>query len=404
MSTTNVPAVTFSTAGVSVPSETDILNGLLSDIDSAFGGGTNKDLTTPQGQLAQSLAAIIGHVNNNAAWMANNLDPDVASGRMQDAIGRIYYLDRNPGSGTVVTATCRGRVNTVIPAGSLAQDANGYIYASTHASTIPRSGQVDIQFQCQTIGPVACPAGNLSRIYRNIDGWESITNAAAGTEGAYTESRSAFELRRKESVAINSRSTTHAIRARLLSTTGVVDAYVWDNTDNKTAEHGETKYPVPSGSQYICVAGGNAADIAAAIFKSRNTGTPMVGDTEYTVEDDQYLDPRPKYTMRWVTAKAAPVYFKVTIAKNNRIPGNFEELIREKIVDAFYGTDGTSRARIGSRILPGKFYGPVSDIDTSIEVQSITIGFDHNADKTSITAGADQRPTIETANITVEAV
>ena len=404
MATTNVPAVTFSTAGVSLPNETDILAGVMADIDAAFGGGMNSDITTPQGQLAQSLAALIGNSNNAVGWLANNVDPDVASGRMQDAIGRIYYLDRNPGAGTVVTATCRGRSNTVIPTGSLAQDANGYLYASTHAATIARNGQVNIQFQCQTIGPIACPAGNLSRIYRNIDGWESITNEAAGTEGSYTESRSAFELRRKESVAINSRSTTHAIRAQLLSTTGVVDAYVWDNIEGATVEHGASKYPIPAGYQYICVAGGNAADIAKAIFQKRNAGIPMVGDTEYTVEDEQYLEPRPKYTLKWVTAKPKPVYFKIKIAKNNRIPGNAEELIRTAVVDAFYGTDGTSRARIGARILPGKFYGPVSNIDSSIEVQSITLGFDNHADQTAITAGDDERPTIETANISVEMI
>lgn len=404
MPITNVPALKVTAEGVEIPDESAILEGLLSDKNDAFGGGLNRDIRTPQGQLSQSEAACLGDVNNVLAWLINNVDPDIAEGRMQDAIGRIYYLDRIAGAGTVVTATCRGRVNTLIPKGSVAQDANGFIYASTFEATIPRSGSVDIQFQCQKDGPIPCPAGNLSRILRTVDGWESITNAAAGSEGNHAESRSAFELRRKESVGINGRSEPQAIRGALLSTPGVIDAYVWDNTEGKDEQIGSTHYPVPNGNLYICVAGGKAEDIAKAIFNKRSSGTPMVGDTEHVIEDDQYLEPRPKYNIRWVTAKPAPTYFKIVIAKNNRLPGNAEELIRNAVVNAFYGTDGTSRARISARIMPGKFYGPVSAVDPAIEVQSITLDFSPAADKPAVTAGADQRPTIEPSNVTVEMV
>jgi hypothetical protein len=51
-------------------------------------------------------------------------------------------------------------VGTVIPAGSTAIDVNGYIYATTDAATIPASGTVDVQFTCQTTGPIACGMAN----------------------------------------------------------------------------------------------------------------------------------------------------------------------------------------------------------------------------------------------------
>jgi hypothetical protein len=78
------------------------------DIDQAFGGGLNPALETPQGQLASSFAAIKGNANDTFVNMANQFDPAFAAGRFQDALGRIYFIERNPALPTVVQATCSG--------------------------------------------------------------------------------------------------------------------------------------------------------------------------------------------------------------------------------------------------------------------------------------------------------
>ena len=57
--TTNVPSLAFTSTGITVPDESAILDGTLSDIDAAFGGGLNRQLTSPQGQWATSLAAVV---------------------------------------------------------------------------------------------------------------------------------------------------------------------------------------------------------------------------------------------------------------------------------------------------------------------------------------------------------
>jgi hypothetical protein len=68
---TNVPAIQFTDTGVVLPQESEILAGAFNDIDNAFGGGINKALTTPQGQLATSLSAIIADKNEQIALLAN---------------------------------------------------------------------------------------------------------------------------------------------------------------------------------------------------------------------------------------------------------------------------------------------------------------------------------------------
>ena len=61
----------------------------------------NPALETPQGQLASSFTAITGNANDTFVSMANQFDPAFAAGRFQDAIGRIYFIDRNPAPPTV---------------------------------------------------------------------------------------------------------------------------------------------------------------------------------------------------------------------------------------------------------------------------------------------------------------
>ena len=149
--TTNVPAITWVNGSPVLPKEQDILAGVQADINAAFGGGVNPSLQTPQGQLAQTETAIIGEKNNEIAYIANQVNPAMASGIWQDAIGYIYFMTRIPGTGTVVNATCTGAVGTVIPLGAVAQDTSGYLYSAITSGTIPSTGSITIDFQNQTI-------------------------------------------------------------------------------------------------------------------------------------------------------------------------------------------------------------------------------------------------------------
>lgn len=400
---TAVPSVTLSDTGVAVPDEIDILNGRLTDLDTGMGGGMSKSLTTPQGQIAMSDTAIIGEKNDNLAWLINQINPDFSSGRMQDAIGQIYFIDRIAAIGTTVTATCTGLQGTVIPAGSLAQDSNGYLYASLATATIPASGAVSVVFQNQASGPIACPIGALNTIYRAIIGWSGITNSTAGVLGNEVESRANFEYRRKQSVAGNANNQLGAIYANVLAVPGVTDAYVTQNNTGSTVTKGVTAYPLPAHSIYVCVYGGASADIAKAIWQKLPPGPPMAGNTSYTVVDDvNYVQPYPEYEITWQTPSPVNVYVRVELASNNALPGDIVSKVRSAILSAFNGEDGGTRARIGSTIYAGRYYSGVQAIDSeNIDIFSITLSRDGLSYSTSLSFGIDEVPTIDATNISV---
>ncbi len=224
-----VPRVQFTPEGLVLPEESAILAGVQTDMDAAFGGGLNPALETPQGQLASSTTAIIGDKNNEFALYVNQVDPAFAEGRMQDAIGRIYFLDRKPGTPTVVIATCTGLSGVVIPVGARAEAVDGNLYLCTQAGTIPPSGSIDLPFACAVDGPVDCTPGALNQIYQAIPGWDSVLNADAGTVGSYVESRAEFEARRRQSVALNARGSLPSIYANVANVADVIDVYVTEN-------------------------------------------------------------------------------------------------------------------------------------------------------------------------------
>jgi len=232
---TNVPSPVFGPAGFSVPTEQAILAGRQLDYQSAFGAQLSLALTTPQGQLMQSDTACIGDKNDKFLQVVNGMDPALNSGRMQDAIGRIYYLKRLPAQSTVVTATCYGLTGTVIPINAQAVDQAGNVYLCVSGGTIPAAGNITLEFACAQVGPTFCPIGFLNSIYKAIPGWDSINNLVAGVVGTNVETQYAFESRRQQSVAVNAQGTSPAVLGAILGVPGVLDAYVLDNQSNTQA-------------------------------------------------------------------------------------------------------------------------------------------------------------------------
>lgn len=403
---TAVPSMTFSASGIVAPDLIDVLNGVQADQKTAYGSDLSSDLATPQGQEAMTQTAIIGDKNDQLLAVSNMVNPDYSAGRWQDGIGKIYFLERKPATGTKVTATCRGLVGTLIPAGSMAQDSNGYIYTSDSDAIIGNDGTVQVVFTNTTVGAIECAIGALNSIYKTVSGWSEVFNVVAGVLGRETESRAAFEFRRRQSVANNAQHTDGALLGTILALNGVVDAYVQSNNTAVAKSLGSTSVNLPVGTMYIAVYGGNAADIANAIDSKKNPSCATqcpASNTNYTVIDDvNYTSNYPTYQYYWTTPTALPVYVKVTIENNTLLPSTITSNIQAAVLAAFSGEDGGAKARIGSRITSGRFYSGIQSIDQqNVIIDSIQLSLDGVTYSSAVEIGVDQMPTLATANITV---
>ncbi len=398
---TNVPAPVLTDNGFAAPDEIDVFAGVVADLQAAFGGNLNPDMATPQGQIATSLTAVRAAVDAVFLLITNQVDPASASGRMQDAIGRIYFMTRNPPNSTVVAAICTGAPGTVILAGALAIATDGTIYQATGTATIASSGTATVNFAAIDTGPVACPVGALNRIYRAIPGWDAIINPAAGIAGGDVESRADFEARRVASVAINALGILPSIRAAVLSVSGVLDAYVTENSGANALTTGGVT--LPAHSLYVAAQGGTDADVARAIWSKKNPGCDYYGNITITVEDlsSGYVPPYPAYNITFQRPAALPVYFGVTIASSSAVPSDAAAQIKAAIVKAFTGADGGQRVRIGTTIYALRYVAGIVALGPWAQLVSLHVGTSASPTGDSVAVNINQYPVLDPGNIAV---
>lgn len=376
MVSTNIPQPTLGPNGFIAPSETAILAGVQADWQAAFGGNLNPALSTPQGQIASSTTAIIGDSNAVFLWFCNQVDPAYNSGRMQDAIGRIYFITRIPSQPTVVQVLCSGGSEVPIPIGALVQDNVGNIYACQQSGTIPNGGgSITLAFANVANGPIPCAAGSIvSAPYQFIPGWDSASNVADGVLGRNVETAAEFELRRSLSTGVNSSGPLGAILGAVLQVTDVLDAYVTENDTASPVTIGGVS--IGANSLYVCILGGSNTAVAQAIWSRKAPGCAYTGNTTAIVQDPSpsYLPPIPSYSVTFETPTIVDFAVLVVIANSNSVPSNALILIQAAVISAFAGTDGGSRAKIGSTVFASRYYAGVAALGAWAQIVDIQLG------------------------------
>jgi hypothetical protein len=401
----NTPPIQITPTGVVVPSAVDIRTGILADTNAAFGGDLDVVTpSTPQAYLADNLTDNLMDSNAAIANLIAMIDPATSEGRFQDGIGRIYFFDRKGATSSVVQALCTGQPGLVMPAGQLAQDADGNLWISDNPATFDGLGQATIQFSCQTKGPIELGIGALTKIAQLFPGWDAITNLAPAIIGSNVESRGAFETRRQESIAKNGRGTVPAIRAEVWGVDGVLDVFAYDNFTNAAILYGATNYSIKPHSIYVAVVGGANDDIAQAIWRKKDGGCDLNGNTSVVVQDtDGYSYPYPQYTITFNRPTSTPVKFSVQIANSTALPSTIIQDVKTAITQTFTGENGAQRARIGGKIFASNFYAAVAQISSAVSIIQIKVGLS-TANLDSIDIGIDQYPTIDDADIAVTLV
>lgn len=388
---THVPEIEFTANGVKLPSELSILNGVLADFNQAFGGSLNLNLETPQGQLASSLAAMIANKNNQIAWIVNQVHPDYAEGLMQDALAKIYFLERKQATESSVECEFTGLAGTVIPKGFVVQDGAGNNWTLQNEISILSEGSVRgiLTFS----GSLKAKAHTVNRIHQTVTGLDRVDNPHDGTEGIPTESRADFRDRRHQSVAINAHGTPQAVYANVFALDGVRDVFVVDNPKNTQENIGG--YTLKPHSLYVAVVGGDNLQIGKTILQYAGCGCDLNGNTEVIVHDENYTAPQPRYEVRFMRPENLPVYFRIKVEQG--APIGFQAAIKAALLKAF---DEGRHARIGGTIYAMRFVSAALGA-TAAHILDVEIGTDRNRMGNSIKANIDQKPVLLPENIEV---
>lgn len=415
---TNVPLPEFTPTGLVTASEQAILDGVLQDYVTAFaltGKILSTELTTPQGQLASSQAFMVAAFQAALQKLIANVDPLTSSGAYQDALGRIYFLTRQSATYAIVNATAYGVVGATLPAGSQAKSADGTIWATVDAAVFGSGGSADVVFQALTAGSGPAAGVNDLRIYQQVSGWESVSNATPSVPGNDTENRAEFETRRADSVQIGGKGTPQAIRAAIANVPGVSDVYVYNNGSDSAITAGATNYPIPAHSIAINVTGGDTEAVAAAIWSKIDCGCGFATQTTVTVnvqDTTDYVPPYPTYPIRFMHNRPpTQLYITVNVASVATLPANYITEVQKAVAAAFAngftsadGTINVSRARIGGQIIAANYSAPILALGNITPV-TIFIGTSPAPSSgAAVTMGIDQQPVLPILNVTVNAI
>ena len=400
-----------SQTGFSVSETSDIRDEVAQDWVEAFKEqgrpDLNTDPATPQGQIIDSQTAAIHQKDVELAFLAQQFNPKTASGRWQDALAKIYGINRKPAINSTCVCTLTGINGTTVTAGALIRSTyDQTLWSLNEDVTIGPDGTTTATFTCQSEGAIQAGAATLTQIVTTTPGWDAVTNAAVAEVGQLVESQAAFEARRYQSVALNGRSTTEAVYARVAEVNNVVATYVTDNKTNvnKTIDG----YTLSPHSIYVAVIGGDDDDIAEAIYNSVSAGCDYNGNTTVNVTDPN-TDAIEAVTFMRPTQ--LPLYVKVTIQDDGNLPDGCKAIVQRAVYNNFYGLDtsttisGEAILRVimntdlyASRFLPSILNAGISQL-LRVEISS-----DNNTWVDFIHVPISNEPTLELENIQVDVV
>lgn len=352
----------------------------------------NTEPETPAGQLIDGMTALVLQKDNAILFLSDMFNPETSVGVFQDALGKIYFIDRHVAQPTTVSCTCKGLQGTQIPVGSIVQDGNGNQFTSTELATIGSNGSVDVLFQCTETGAIIVNANTVNKIITVIPGWDSVINNSAGVVGRDRETQAEFEQRRYDSVAKNSHGLAESVGGSINALENVIACRIEQNRTNETVEF--LGVQIPGHSVYLSVYGGTSDEIGEVMHNKLDPGCGTAGNNEVEVTDP-------------TTGSVATYFYTVPTAQNLYIlittDGNAtydEDTIKQAIINNFNGnTNEFNRVIMGDTVYSSRFYQDIinAGLNNLVQVQvSRTAG---SGWSTSVNFNLNEMPVLSESNI-----
>lgn len=360
-----------SSRGVVVPDTATLRAQVEAEWREAFGQDLDMSPDTPQGVMVTAEVEARDAVARNNAEVANQINPDIASGIWLDAIWRLTGGYRRPATPSLLQGVeFGGQPGTLIPAGSEAVVADsGERFATVADITLDGAGVATGDMQSVNIGRIACPVGALDTIATTVLGWETVNNPVAAIVGTDEESDFASRQRRRNTLALQGISLSEAVTSRLYAVDGVRSLVFRENIfPTSEVIDGITLAPQ---SIYACVSGGDDADIAQALLETKTAGAAWNGSVLVNV-----IDPfsGQTYPVRFERPTPVLLYIRVTVRAT---PLDAESLVRNAIINYSNGlNDGEPGFAVGEDVSPFELAGAINQAEPRLFVMKVEISTD----------------------------
>lgn len=392
-------------AGVVLPGTQEIREAVASGFKEAFRTSPddpelNTEPTSPMGQVVDLVTAEIEAKNSELAFITNMTNPKTARGIFLDNLAALYGLDRKLSEPTIVTCVCTGLKGTIIPYGAIVEDERGnkFRHSAAGGVTIGDDGTATTTFSAVEHGGIEVPPEAIQKIVTVIAGWDKVINPQAGSIGREKEPDGELYNRMLESVAINAHSTLDTITARLAEIDGVLDVVVLENYTN----YPQTQYgiEIEGHSIAICIVGGEDADIAETIYKTKDMGCGTTGNYEIKYVATDHFNAT--YLYRITRPSTENFHVRVTFA-GAAIPEVIGEKIKETIISDFLGKQTHPRVKLATTVYASRFYPCIQEVADSktYPVLAIEVKLGDGSWGAKVDVPATVEPSIASENIEI---
>jgi hypothetical protein len=264
--------IQFTREGVQVDTFNEIFDRIAEGMKVAYGNDITVEQDSPDGQSIGISAKGDLDLQSFLLTLYSNLDPDFATGAMQDVILKFSGLTKRPASKSTVDLTVTSDKTLTLTTGYKRKDTLGQEWET--ASDYPIvSGANTVSFVAVEWGSVAAEVGTITEPSTIVLGIVSTTNPAAALVGNNEETEAQVRLRRKKSLENPAYSTIGAVTSKLIGLDGVIDVAPYENkTDIQ-----DTEKDITPNTIWLIVNGGDVAEIIKNIAIQKTTGCATKG-------------------------------------------------------------------------------------------------------------------------------
>lgn len=386
--------------GVIVPDTAAIRADVEAEWRAAFGEDLVTTPETPQGVIITLQTEERDAIARNNAALANQINPDIAGGVFLDALLSFTGGVRRAATrSTLAGVVFSGVPGTNIPAGSQAiVSGTGEVFATDNPLVIGAGGTVTGSMTAVNSGAIQVPIAGLDTVASAVLGWETVTNPASAVPGAPEQSDVAARALRRQTLAMQTVSTTEAIVSRVMAIPEVRSMSFRENVAATTQTIDGIS--MVAHSIYACVQGGSNAAVARALYDTKTVGAAYNGVTTVNVTDPFSGQITP---VKFDRPTEIPILVRVTVRNT---PLDVQTLVRDAIMDYVNGDlEGGMGLTVGTNVYPFEFSGACNQIEPSIVVTNVELSTDGTTwSSAPLSVALDEVATLQRSSITVNVI
>ena len=295
----------------------------------------NLDPSTPDGLKLASDAEIFANLDELGQQAYNSKDPNKAKGVDLNTLSFITATIRKQGTPSTAELTLGGVAGTVIIAGKIVESAiDGSQWTTDSNVTIGGGGTVTVNATATVNGATQASIGTITRIVSTIGGWQTVTNLSVAVSGTDRETDAQLRSRRTLEVGQPGNNQVDSMLAEIFPVDGVIRVVIPENFTGSVDGDG-----LPAHSIAPIVDGGTDADVAIAIFRTKNPGVALhAAGTPVVVPD--VFDKFPSNTKTITFSRPIPIdmIVTVTVTDDGTLPNDADDQIKQAIIDYAAGT------------------------------------------------------------------